>query len=170
MEYFDHISLSDEQIKTLTEYLREIHHFESRFHKDSLSALRKEQDRIQRRIGQIYDDKLDGLIDQVMYLEKVKEYKKRQAEIVDEMKRHKKADRCFYVTANRVLNLAARAKEIFESSEVDEKRGLLNLVFQNLELRDVSLSVQVHEPFKMMMDFKDCPTNWRWRESNSLVG
>ncbi len=102
-----------------------------------------------------------------MYLEKVKEYKTRQSEIVDEMKRHEKADQCFYVTANMVLNLAARAREIFESSEVDEKRGLLNLVFQNLQLRDLSLSVQVHEPLKTMMDYKECPTNWRWRESNS---
>jgi len=167
MAYFDQISLSEEQIQTITEYLREIHHSESRFHKDSLSALRKEQDRIQRRIGQMYEDKLDGLIDEVMYLEKVKEYKTRQSEIVDEMKRHEVADQNFHITANMVLKLAAKARELFESSEVDEKRQLLNLVFQNLELRDVSLSVQVHEPFNMMMDYKKCPTNWRWRESNS---
>jgi site-specific DNA recombinase len=167
MAYFDQISLSEEQIQTITEYLREIHHSESRFHKDSLGALRKEQDRIQRRIGQMYDDKLDGLIDEVMYLEKVKEYKTRQSEIVDEMKRHEVANQNFHITANMVLKLAAKARELFESSEVDEKRQLLNLVFQNLELRDVSLSVQVHEPFKMMMDYKSCPTNWRWRESNS---
>ncbi|MCH9609000.1 MAG: hypothetical protein S4CHLAM45_02590 [Chlamydiales bacterium] len=33
----------------------------------------------------------------------------------------KTSDQCFYVTANMVLNLAARAREIFESSEVEEK-------------------------------------------------
>jgi len=132
MEYFDCISLSEEQITTITEYLREIHHSESRFHKDSLAALRKEQDRIQRRISQIYDDKLDGLIDELMYLEKVKDYKARQSEIIEEMKRHEVADQNFHITANLVLKLAARARELFESSEVDEKRQLLNLVFQNL--------------------------------------
>jgi len=169
MEYFDCISLSEEQIATITEYLREIHHSESRFHKDSLAALRKEQDKMQRRISQMYDDKLDGLIDEVMYLEKVKNYKARQTEIIEEMKRHEVADQNFHITANMVLKLAAKARELFESSEVDEKRGLLNLVFQNLQLKDVSLSVQVHEPFKMMMDYKECPTNWRWRESNSMI-
>jgi len=71
------------------------------------------------------------------------------------------------VTANTVLNLASRAREIFESSEVGEKRQLLNLMFQNLQLRDVNLSVSVQEPFKTMVDYKECPTNWRWRESNS---
>jgi hypothetical protein len=43
----------------------------------------------------------------------------------------------------------------FESSEVSEKRQLLNLVFQNLQLKDVNLSVQVTEPFKTMVDYKE---------------
>lgn len=107
------------------------------------------------------------LIDEVLYLEKVKEYKTRQSEIVDEMKRHEVADQNFHITANMVLKLAAKPRELFESSEVEEKRQLLSLVFLNLQLRDVNLSVQVHEPFKMMMDYKSCPTNWRWRELNS---
>ncbi len=81
------------------------------------------------------------------------------------MKSHEKADHNFYVTANMVLNPAARAREIFESSEVTEKRQLLNLVFQNLQLRDVNLSVQVTESFKTMVDYKECPTNWRWRDA-----
>jgi len=77
------------------------------------------------------------------------------------------ADQNFYVTANTVLNLAARAREIFESSEAGEKRQLLNLMFQNLQLRGVNLSVQVCEPFLTMIGYKEHPTNWRWRESNS---
>ena len=34
---------------------------------ESLTAQWKEQDRIQNRINQMYDDKLDGLIDQKTY-------------------------------------------------------------------------------------------------------
>lgn len=37
-----------------------------------------------------------------------------------------KTDQNFYVTAHMVLNLAARAREIFESSEVTEKRQVMN--------------------------------------------
>lgn len=36
-----------------------------------------------------------------------------------------------------------------------------------LALKDISLSVQVCEPFNMIIDYKSCPTDWRWRESNS---
>lgn len=72
-----------------------------------------------------------------------------------------------YITANIVMNLAARAREIFESSEVDEKRELLNLVFQNLKLEGKKMLTEVREPFSTMIGYKEYPTNWRWRESNS---
>lgn len=165
LDYFDRIALSDEQVEEVTEYLREIYCSESKFHRESLAALRKEQDKIQRRIGQIYDDKLDGIIDETMYLEKVREYKGRQAEILEEMKRHEEADKNFHVTANMVMKLAARARELFESSEVDEKRQLLNFVFQNLQLDEKTLLVDTHEPFTAMMGYKQCPTNWRWLDA-----
>lgn len=45
------------------------------FHTENLAALQKEQDKIQKRINQMYDDKLDGFIDEKMYLNKVKDYK-----------------------------------------------------------------------------------------------
>ena len=77
------------------------------------------------------------------------------------------ADQNFYVTANMVLKLAARARQLFESSEVDEKRGLLNFVFQNLHLDKKTLLINTHEPFSTIMGYKQCPTNWRWRDSNS---
>ncbi|NGX61874.1 MAG: hypothetical protein K940chlam9_01364 [Chlamydiae bacterium] len=167
LEYFDHIALNEEQIEVITQYLREIHQSESIFHTESLGVLRKEQDRIQRRISQIYDDKLDRLIDETMYLTKVKEYKTRQAEIVEEMKRHETADENFYVTANMVMKLASQARELFESSEVDEKRQLLNFVFQNLCLNEKTLLINTHESFSTIMGYKQCPMNWRWGDSNS---
>lgn len=61
-------------------------------------------------------------------------------------------DESFHVTANMVLSLAQRSREIFESSEVNEKRQLLNFVFQNLELKDKKLLIQYREPFKMIKD------------------
>ncbi len=87
-QYFDHIALSEEPIAEVTSYLKKTHESESLFHAESLSALRREQDRIQKRINQMYDDKLDGLIDEKMYLDKVKGYKARQAEVVEQMARH----------------------------------------------------------------------------------
>ena len=68
------------------------------------------------------------------------------------MERYTVANENAHITANTVLSLASRARDIFESSEVDEKRQLLNFVFQNLELKEKKLSVTLREPFKMIKD------------------
>jgi site-specific DNA recombinase len=51
--YFDHMTLNDEQIDDVTAYLKKIHESESLFHTESLTVLRKEQDRIQKRLSQM---------------------------------------------------------------------------------------------------------------------
>jgi hypothetical protein len=66
-----------------------------------------------------------------------------------------------------MLSLDESAREIFESSEADEKRQLLDLVFQNLQLRDASLSVSVREPFLTILDFKKRPGEWGRSDSNT---
>jgi site-specific DNA recombinase len=85
-------------------------------------------------------------------LRKLKEYKEREQEIARELQRYAVKDTNAHVTANTVLSLASRARELFESSEVEEKRQLLNFVFQNLELKDEKLSRILRQPFKMIKD------------------
>lgn len=67
----------------MTSYLKKIYESEDFFHTESLMALRKEQDRVQKRISRMYEDKSDGLIDKKMYPNKVKDYKARQVEIME---------------------------------------------------------------------------------------
>lgn len=158
--YFGEISLSQEIIQEITQYLKEICESEGRFYKEQKTRLRKEQDQIQQRLSKLYDDRYDGKIDEAFFEKKLQEYKGREREIVQEMERHVNADESFHVTANMVLSLAQRSREIFESSEVDEKRQLLNFVFQNLELKDKKLSVTLREPFKIIKDtslLEKCP-------------
>ena len=70
----------------------------------------------------MYDDKLDSLIDETLFRQKLEDYKKRQVELRDHLARHETADLQFHVTANQMMQLAKRAWDIFESSEVEEKR------------------------------------------------
>ena len=105
----------------------------------------------------MYDDKLDGLIDEGLFRQKLEDYKKRQGELRDQLARHETADLQFHVTANLVMQLAKRAWEIFESSEVEEKRQLLNFVFQNLKLDGKNLLVSTCEPFHLFIQVKDSP-------------
>jgi rubrerythrin len=148
--YLDNIQLNDQQIEEITKYLKEIHESESIFHRENLERLRKEQDKIQQRMGKMYDDKLDGVIDSETYCQKLKEYKDKQYGILEQMQRHTVADEKFHITASTVMSLAQRVRVLFESSAVDEKRQILDLVFQNLHVEGKKLALELRKPFSML--------------------
>src|SRR5258708_11428478 len=66
-----------------------------------------------------------------MYDKKLKEYKAKQADLLDQMQDHSKADEAHHLTASKLLDICKRADKIFESSEPLEKRNFLNFVLQN---------------------------------------
>ena len=66
-----------------------------------------------------------------MYDKKLKEYKSKQANLLQQMSEHSLADKEFHLTASRLLDICKRAFEIFESSEPLEKRVFLNFILQN---------------------------------------
>ena len=85
-----------------------------------------------------------------MYDKKLKEYKEKQQDLFIQMEEHSKADENFYLTASKVLDLASRALEIFESSEVTEKRTLLNFLLQNPVLSGRKLLFKLKSPFDVI--------------------
>lgn len=71
------------------------------------------------------------------------------------MATHVDADKASLITVKTVLDLAKRAKEIYESSKVDEKRQILNFLFSNLEMRDKKAIITLREPFDKLIAVSD---------------
>jgi len=158
-EVLKNIQLSDEKIQEITEDLKKSNQAKNEFHKQSLTTFRKEYDLYQKRIDNSFDLMADGSITTDMFNKKLKEYKEKQAELEAEMARYTNADENYYITANTVLNLAKRAYEIFKSSEVAEKRQLLNFLLQNLELKGRKLMFTMKTPFDTVLSANRC-SNW----------
>ncbi len=93
---------------------------------------------------------MGGRITQEMYDKKLKEYKEKQEDLLLQMEEHSKADESFCITAATVLDLSSRALEIFKSSEVNEKRALLNFLLQNCVLNDRKLLFELKTPFDVI--------------------
>jgi len=86
-----------------------------------------------------------------MFNKKIKEYKEKQTELETKMRQYTDTDEKFYLTANMTLNLAKRALEIFESSEITEKRQLLNFLLQNCRLDGKKLLFELKTPFDTVL-------------------
>lgn len=158
-EVLKSIQIPNKTIEWLTQELKRIHENKSLFHQENLKKLQKDYDILEDRTSKMYDDKLDGLISEELYLKKVKEYKVKQRDILIQIEDHTNADENFYITAPKILNLANRALEIFESSEVKEKRALVNLLLQNPLLSGRKLSFSLRSPFYMIAK---CGQNENW--------
>ena len=57
-----------------------------------------------------------------------------------------------------LISLASRAAELFERSNIDERRQLLAFVFSNLNLRGKKLEFSMRSPFDLMVGREDYPS------------
>jgi hypothetical protein len=78
--------------------------------------------------------KIAGCLTAEMYDKKLKEYKKKQADLFEQMSEHSKADEDHHLTASKLLDICKRAESLFKSSEPAEKRVFLNFILQNSTL------------------------------------
>ncbi len=90
-------------------------------------------------------------ITQEMYDTMLSKFKSQQEEILEQMGKHNEADQDYYFKANKLLELAKNAHLLFEKAEIEQKRKLLNFVFQNSKLRGKKLEVEAKMPFDAIL-------------------
>lgn len=140
-------TLSPIKMEQISEELKKLNHEKDVFHTNAISALRTEYDSIQNKLSKILDIFISGSITQPEYDTKVKELKDRQHVVNTQLEEYTKADENYYLTASMIFSVAKNAIVLFESSEVDEKRQLLNYVLQNCISGDKSLKYSLRKPF-----------------------
>lgn len=129
--YLRKFVLPQEGIDHVVSKLRITTEVEQEYHRQAMDALKAEYDRFESRISKMTDDKYDQRITLEMYDKKLKEYKSKQADLLQQMQDHSKADEEHHLTASKLLDVCKRAEKIFESSKPLEKRQFLNFVLQN---------------------------------------
>jgi DNA invertase Pin-like site-specific DNA recombinase len=150
--------MSQDRVNDVVAGLRKSHESKEIYHGTALVGLRKEYDVIQQRLKRLYMDHLDGRLTQHEYDGYLHEFKSRQQEIDILLEERTEADERYYIAASTVLNLARRALEIFESSEVLQKRALLNFMLQNSVVDGKIPRYVLRSPFDAIYAFAKQPT------------
>lgn len=76
-----------------------------------------------------------------------------------ELEEHDKGNHDYQTTVTTVFSLARRAKEIFESSDPNEKRVFLNYLLQNPTVSEKKLEFTLRSPFNLVLEMSGRP-NW----------
>lgn len=90
-----------------------------------------------------------------IYDKKFKELQSSQDKIKSKINNLHYADKDYFITASYLLDLANRAHELFVSSEMEEKRQLIKLVFQNLRLEGRTVRYDYVKPFDQIFFYAD---------------
>jgi len=144
---FNQLKVPQEVVEDIIETLKNNHRQKSDFYRGLLKRYQTEYQQYETGIERAYDDYLLGSITKNKYEEKRKEYRAKQREIKEKMNKLHFADEEYYLTSEYLLKLASNAGKLFESSEVHEKRLLLNMALQNLELKGKKVRFDWIKPF-----------------------
>jgi site-specific DNA recombinase len=104
------------------------------------------------------------------------DYDKKLQEITDKLQllrieheEHAKADHNYQTTVAQVLFVARRAKQIFESSETNEKRDFINYLVQNPVVKEKNLYFTMRSPFDLVLRLTERPS-WLGCCDSNLFG
>jgi site-specific DNA recombinase len=139
-------------LDALLAHMRASHEAENQFHRDAVTALRRDYDQTRDKLATLLDLRLDKSITQDEYDKKAREIKERQTEIALQIEQHQEGEGTFRTTLENLISVASRAPELFDRSKPDQKRELIAFVFSNLRLRGKKLEFSLRSPFDLMID------------------
>ncbi len=125
------LSLEPDVLAWVTKALRESQRDEKRFHEQALARLHAESALLDKRLEEMYLDKLDGRVSAAFYDRKSTEWGGEQERLQAAIEDHRQANRTYSDAGVRLLELASRAHELFLKQEAAGKRDLLKFVVSN---------------------------------------
>jgi len=155
ISHFDMIQLSKQQIDEIVDYIRTHEQQEQESIEKAHRLITERLNITQERISKLIDMHIDGKIDADTYHYKLEEYKREQQKLTLELKSYDGGSKEEIIAAQEVLELVKESKELFMSSNLDEKQQLLRCFYSNLELDREKLHVELREPFKTIATVQD---------------
>jgi hypothetical protein len=157
---FQRISIPDDTLSAMLDYIRASHEAEKAYHHDHIHELQIESNNLTGKLDRLTDLLLEGHVMQEVYDRKASEVLQRQQQIARELGHGHEADARFKTALSGLVKLAAKTKNLFESSKTEEKRQLIGIVFSNLQLEGSTLRYTLRKPFDLFVDLASIP-EWR---------
>ncbi len=153
-------------LEEMIKHLKESNESKEQFQKTQEVSIHSQYSRIQSRLSELLNMRLDKSITQDEYDKKAIELKEKQYKLSDKLRSLTEADEIYSMTLISLLNICSKAPELFESSKVEQKRQLINFLLSNLQLRGKKLEYTLKKPFDVLVDL-DYRSNWLGREDSN---
>ena len=154
--------IPDDTVPYVAEGLRRSLYAKRETEDKTKEKLEVEKKKYENRLGVLYEDKLDRIIDEDFYNKKSAEYEAKIKELDQQISKRTLADIDYYKFGSKILELAKRASFLYENGNDKEKQELLNFLLLNSSLRDEKLCISYKKPFDKVYQRALC-SDWRAR-------
>jgi hypothetical protein len=145
-------TVTEEQYQWMVAGLKDINAMKDQELADRREFLNAEIQRISNRLSQLYEDKLDGVIDSAFYQKKATEGQERLQDLQANLERLQEASKKQMELGLLILEFAKDAYPLFSFVSHPEKARLLKIVLLKCCLKDGILTPTYKKPFDVLVE------------------
>ncbi len=133
-KFFENIT--EREAELIGSKIKENHVQDVQYKENAIKGYNERYNALQKRLGHLYNDRLDEKITPAFWEKKNSEIINEQADIHNELTKLKSGEAKYFESFINILDLARRSAEIYSKRSPEEKRLLLSHIFSNLVLKD----------------------------------
>lgn len=165
-EVLKSICISTDTLEQYVDSLKNKFNQQTKENLSVLSTLNKKLDNIKSKLSRLNDIYLDEDISKEEYSSIKKDLQTEQVVLEQRIKSVPQNSDEVIITLECLSDVISRLYFIYQSSRIDTKRKILNLVFSNFWLNGSTLSYEIKKPFDMFIKGAYRLKNWVWWDSN----
>lgn len=165
-EVLDQIQISQSIVDELIADLKDKHDNIQLYYRDAIADVRKRIAAATEKKGILYDDRLSGRITVDEYDKYATRLESEIEELDNKLVDLTNNDKSFDVSRSYLLELASKARTIFENSKPEQKNKILKLLFSNLKINQKRLQFNLLEPFNTLSSMSKT-RNWLPRSDSN---
>ncbi len=146
------IVIDDAKLEWIKEALKASHVDEKAYHDEMIGKLTLRHKKLQQKLDQAYEDKLEGKITEEFWNRKSEQWIEEQSRILSEIQCHQNANKSYFDEGIKILELASKAYFLYQKQEAPEKRKLLNFLLSNCQVIDGTLYPTYRKPFDLLAE------------------
>lgn len=129
-------NITEKEAELISAKIKADHAQDTGYKENAIKTYNERYNALQRRLDNLYNDRLDEKITPTFWEKKNNEITTEQFAIQEELRKLKNDEGKYFETWLNILDLARRAGQIYLKRSPEEKRLLLSHIFSNLVLKD----------------------------------
>ena len=153
-EFLELLEFDEDVISYLKDSVEKTSEEEREYRRKRVAELKIRLSFCRRKITEIYNDKLDGLITAEMFRNQTDKYNLEIADLQTSIPAFESLEDDAFVQGIEVMELVRNARRMYSQQSSSEKRALVRNLLSNSSWKDGKLSSEFRQPYDMIVDTK----------------